>query len=366
MASPTSITTEAVNAALDHVVDPDLRRSITELEMVRAVVARTDQVIVSLAVPVAGYPHLEALRAAVHEALAPLDAGDVRVDATVMDDEARERLRSRLAVRGAGVATLASARIFAVASGKGGVGKSTVAANLAVALAGAGRRVALLDADVWGFSIPRLLGLTRSPLVLGSLLVPVPAYGVDVVSVGLLTEETTPVIWRGPMLHKMLEQFVADVYWDEPDILVIDMPPGTGDVALSISRLLPDSELIVVTTPQATAYRVAQRAAAMARRVGLRVAGVVENMSWFTAPDGARHELWGRGGGEVLAAELGVPLLGQIPFDPVLREAGDAGVPVAVADPRSAAAQVIDSVAAELAAQRPTRIRRRELRIIQS
>jgi ATP-binding protein involved in chromosome partitioning len=366
MASPTSITTEAVNAALDRVVDPDLRRSITELEMVRAVVARTDQVIVSLSVPVVGYPHLEALRAAVKEALAPLNAGEVRVDATVMDDEARERLRGRLAVRGAGLETLASARIFAVASGKGGVGKSTVAANLAVAFAAGGRRVALLDADVWGFSIPRLLGVTRPPLVLDSLLVPVPAYGVDVVSVGLLTEETSPVIWRGPMLHKMLEQFVADVYWDEPEILVVDMPPGTGDVALSISRLLPDSELIVVTTPQATAYRVAQRAAAMARKVGLRVAGVVENMSWFTAPDGARHELWGRGGGEVLAAELDVSLLGQIPFDPLLREAGDAGVPVTVADPHSAAAQAIDSVAAQLIERRPTRIRRPELRVTQA
>jgi ATP-binding protein involved in chromosome partitioning len=366
MATPTSITIEAVNAALDRVMDPGLRRSITELEMVRAVVVHSDQVIVSLGVPVVGYPNLEALCAAVQETLAPLGAGGVRVDATVMDDEARERLRGRLAVRGAGLETLASARIFAVASGKGGVGKSTVAANLAVALAAGGHRVALLDADVWGFSIPRLLGVARAPLVLGSLLVPVPAYGVDVVSVGLLTEETAPVIWRGPMLHKMLEQFVADVYWDEPDILIVDMPPGTGDVALSVARLLPDTELIVVTTPQATAYRVAQRAAAMAGRVGVRVAGVVENMSWFTAPDGARHELWGSGGGELLAAELGVELLGQIPFDPVLREAGDAGVPARMADPLGAAAQAIDSVAAALIARRPRRIRRPELRITQS
>jgi ATP-binding protein involved in chromosome partitioning len=363
-ATPIDLASDAVHAALAAIVDPGLRRPITDLGMVGAVVTHSDQALVSLTMPEIGYPHLSQLRADVIAALQALDVSDVRVDATLMSPDDRARLRDQLAAAGAGADTLASSRILAVGSGKGGVGKSTMAANLAVALASLGRRVGLLDADVWGFSVPRLLGVDRAPLVLDSLLVPVRAHGVDVVSVGLLTEETTPVVWRGPMLHKMLEQLVGNVYWDSPDILIVDMPPGTGDVSISLAGLLPDAELVVVTTPQATAHRVAQRAAAMAGRVGLRVAGVIENMSWFTAADGVRHELYGTGGGELLAAELGIPMLGQVPFDLALREGADGGVPVAVAAPESDAARSIASIAGTLAAQPRSRIRRPELRVM--
>lgn len=361
---PTDLGPERVQAALGAVVDPDLRRPITDLGMVRAVVTRPDHVLVSLAIPAAGYASLGEIRADVVAVIRALGVDDVRIDTTLMTDEDRARLRAHLSAEGSGSGTLRASRIIAIGSGKGGVGKSTIAANLAVSLAALGSRVGLLDADVWGFSVPRLLGIERPPLVLDSLLVPVRAHGVDVVSVGLLTEETTPVVWRGPMLHKMLEQLVGDVYWNRPDVLVVDMPPGTGDVSLSLARLLPDTELILVTTPQATAHRVAQRAAGMARRLELRVAGVVENMSWFTAPDGTRHELYGAGGGELLAAELGIALLGQVPFDPSLREGADAGLPVAVVAPESEATAALESIAATLAGQPRSRIRRPELEVL--
>jgi ATP-binding protein involved in chromosome partitioning len=280
-----------------------------------------------------------------------------------MSDSDRARLRRRLVEEHPPVEALRGARVLAVASGKGGVGKSSVAANLAVALAVAGRKVSLFDADVWGFSLPRMLGIHRQPLLLDSLLVPVPAHRVSVVSVGLLTEESAPVLWRGPMLHKMLTQFVNDVYWGTPEVVVVDLPPGTGDVPLSLAGLIPDAELLVVTTPQAAAQRVAQRAAYLGRRVGLHVAGVVENMSWFTAPDGTVHELFGAGGGELLARELDVPLLGQVPLDPVVREGCDGGVPVLVGWPDSAAAKAFTALADRVLALRPSRVRLAALRV---
>jgi ATP-binding protein involved in chromosome partitioning len=254
-------------------------------------------------------------------------------------------------------------RIFAVASGKGGVGKSSLAANLAVAMARRGRRVALMDADVWGFSIPRMMGIDRGPIIVDGLLVPLVAHGVRVMSVGLLTEESAPVIWRGPMLHKMLEQFVSDVFWDHPEVLVVDMPPGTGDVSLSLSRLLPDAAVVVVTTPQPAAQRVAQRAAYMARQVKLRVAGVVENMSWFTSNDGERHELFGAGGAALLARELGVPLLGQVALVPAVREGADQGEPIVLRDPGSEASRTLDDIAGQLLDLAPARIRHPQLRV---
>jgi ATP-binding protein involved in chromosome partitioning len=208
-----------------------------------------------------------------------------------------------------------------------------------------------------------MMGISRGPIIVDGLLVPLVAHGVRVMSVGLLTEESAPVIWRGPMLHKMLEQFVADVFWDRPDVLVVDMPPGTGDVSLTLARLLPDAEIVIVTTPQPAAQRVAQRAAYMARQVKLRVAGVVENMSWFTSNDGERHELFGAGGGSLLARELDVPLLGQIALIPALREGADRGQPIVVRDPASEASRALDQIAGRLLELAPGRIRHPALRI---
>jgi ATP-binding protein involved in chromosome partitioning len=258
----------------------------------------------------------------------------------------------------------ASTRVIAVASGKGGVGKSSVTTNLAIALARMGRSVAALDADVWGFSMPRMLGIEHPPeLTDDEVILPPSAHGVRLISMGFFVPEDQAVVWRGPMLHKALEQFLTDVRWDEPDYLVIDMPPGTGDVSLSISQFLPRAEVVIVTTPQPAAQAVAQRAAAMAEKVDLDVVGVVENMSWFRGDDGVHYEIFGSGGGEELATRLGVPLLGRVPLTPALREGGDVGDPIVVADPESEAARVFVDVARQLDAIAPRRIYRKELKI---
>jgi ATP-binding protein involved in chromosome partitioning len=254
-------------------------------------------------------------------------------------------------------------RVIAVSSGKGGVGKSSVTVNLAVALASAGHRVGLLDADVYGFSVPAMLGLAGGPGTSDGKVVPLQAFGIQVMSMGFFVEDDQPVIWRGPMLHKALEQFLVDVDWAAPDFLVVDMPPGTGDVALSMSQYLPASEVYVVTTPQPAAKRVAQRSAYMARKLNLPLRGVIENMSWFSGPDGARHEIFGHGGGAQLAEELGVPLLGQIPLVAAIREGGDAGRPVVAADPSSEAARELRQIAERIVGLGRARVFRQELRI---
>jgi ATP-binding protein involved in chromosome partitioning len=223
--------------------------------------------------------------------------------------------------------------VLLIASGKGGVGKSSVSTNLAVALAARGKSVALVDADVWGFSIPRMLGISHPPQVIDSMLVPPEAHGVRCISMGFFAGEDQAVIWRGPMLHKALEQFLTDVFWDEPDYLLVDLPPGTGDISISIAQFLPRAEVFVVTTPQPAAQRVAQRAAAMAEKVNLQVRGVIENMAWFTGDDGKRYEIFGAGGGQELADKLDVPLVGQVPLLADLREGSDNGRPVAAIDP---------------------------------
>jgi ATP-binding protein involved in chromosome partitioning len=254
-------------------------------------------------------------------------------------------------------------RVLGISSGKGGVGKSSVTVNLAIALARAGHEVGILDADVYGYSVPRMLGLTEAPSIESEQIVPPRAYGVSCVSMGFFVGEDQPVMWRGPMLHKALEQFLVDVAWGEPDYLLVDMPPGTGDVALSMAQYLPRSELFVVTTPQAAAQRVAQKTAYMARKLKLPLRGVIENMSWFTADDGRRYELFGAGGGQSLSDELGVPLLGQIPLVPAVREGGDVGVPVTASDPEGEAALSFRRVADRVAEMGPARIYRSELKI---
>jgi len=377
------VTEAQVIDALRPVEDPELHRSIVDLDMVRQVAIDGGRVDVTVALTVAGCPLRGEITRRVEGAVTALDGVDgINLDFTVMTDDERAVLRTKL--HGDPAATAGSqpahghaegreipfaqpdskTRVLLIASGKGGVGKSSVTSNLAVALSRRGRDVAVVDADVWGFSIPRMLGVEHPPVVIDSMLVPPEGHGVRCISMGFFAAEDQPVIWRGPMLHKALEQFLTDVYWDEPDFLVVDLPPGTGDISISLAQFLPRSEVYVVTTPQPAAQRVAQRAAFMAQKVNLEVKGVIENMSWFTGDDGKRYELFGAGGGEELAHRLGVPLVGRVPLVPELREGGDRGQPIAVVDPDGEAAQVFaqiaDTIDVELA---PTRRYHPELRL---
>ena len=320
-----STTETQVVEALRPVQDPELRRSIVDLDMVAGVAIDGGSVTVTVALTVPGCPLKAEIQRSVDEAVAPLDGVDsVAVEFTVMTDEQREAVRAM--VHGDPSATAGTnpahghaegrevpfgkpgsrTRVLLIASGKGGVGKSSVTANLAVALGHRGNDVAVVDADVWGFSIPRMLGVDQPPTVIDDMLIPPEAHGVRCISMGFFAEEDQPVIWRGPMLHKALEQFLTDVYWDEPDYLLVDLPPGTGDISISLAGFLPTAEMYVVTTPQPVAQKVAQRAAYMAEKVRIGVKGVIENMSWFTGDDGTRYELFGSGGGAELAEQLGV------------------------------------------------------------
>jgi ATP-binding protein involved in chromosome partitioning len=252
-----------------------------------------------------------------------------------------------------------------IASGKGGVGKSSVTTNLAVALAQRGKSVGVLDADVWGFSIPKMLGVDRNPVVLDEMLLPPEANGVRCISIGFFADEDQPVIWRGPMLHKALEQFLTDVYWDEPDFLLVDLPPGTGDVSISLAQMLPRAEMYVVTTPQPAAQRVAQRAGFMANKVNIALKGIIENMAWFTGDDGKRYELFGAGGGDELARVLGVPVLGQVPLMVEMREGADVGAPVVVVNPDSEASRAFAAIAERIDVElAPTRRSHPELKLL--
>ena len=379
------VTKEQVIEALDDVLDPELNRSIVQLEMVRSVdISGRGKVQVEVDLTIEGCPMRQEIQRRVSSAVEVLDGvRSVQVTLGVMTDEQRTRLRSNLI--GDPAATAGSnpsvghsegrevpfadpasrTRTLLVASGKGGVGKSSVTANLAVSLAARGAKTAVVDADVWGFSIPRMLGVDRPPVVIEEMLVPPEAHGVRCISMGFFAREDQPVIWRGPMLHKALEQFLTDVFWDDPDFLLIDLPPGTGDISISLSQFLPRSEVYVVTTPQPAAQRVAQRAAFMAQKVNLEVKGVVENMSWFTGDDGRRYELFGAGGGEELAKRLDVELLGKIPLVPDLRIGCDSGVPLAASDPDSEAGQVFAQIAEAVAVKlAPKRRYNPELRLV--
>src|SRR3954453_2010915 len=357
-----SVTEPQVIDALRPVQDPELHRSIVDLDMVGGVDINGANVAVNVPLTVAGCPLRAELTDRVTNAVTALDGVDhVDVSFGVMTDEQRHALRERLQTGGeahghgqqqapnipfaeAGART----RVLGISSGKGGVGKSSVTVNVAIALARLGHEVGILDADVYGFSVPRMLGIDQQPVVIDQMIVPPVAYDVKCISMGFFAGEDQPVIWRGPMLHKALEQFLTDVYWGEPDFLLVDMPPGTGDIALSVAQFMPRSEVFVVTTPQPAAQRVARLSALMGEKGALPVAGVVENMSWFTGDDGTRYELFGSGGGHVLSAELKVPLLARIPLVPQLREGGDNGHPIVTVDPDGEVAQVFAALAEQL------------------
>jgi ATP-binding protein involved in chromosome partitioning len=351
---------DAVHAALATVNDPEIRRPITELDMVESVDIDGSAVRVRILLTVAGCPMRDRLTQDTKAAVgAVADVTEVRVDLGVMSDEQRGGLREKL--RGGQVSREipfakpgSLTRIYAVASGKGGVGKSSVTVNLAAAMAADGLSVGVLDADVYGFSVPRMLGVDRAPTRVDDMILPPISHDVKVISIGMFVPGNQPVVWRGPMLHRALEQFLTDVFWGDLDVLLLDLPPGTGDIAISTAQLLPTAEILVVTTPQQAAAEVAERAGSIALQTKQQVVGVVENMSWLEQPDGTRLELFGSGGGQAVAESLGqsigspVPLLGQIPLDVSLREGGDGGVPVVLSNPDSAAAQALTQVARTL------------------
>ncbi|MBN9758640.1 Mrp protein [Pseudonocardia sp. Ae406_Ps2] len=359
--SSTSTVVEAVRAALGTVEDPEIHKPITELGMVKSVDVSADGLAhVGVYLTVAGCPMRETITSRVTEAVSKVPGVErVEVELDVMSDEQRTQLRRSL--RGDAdepVIPFAQpgslTRVFCVASGKGGVGKSSVTVNLAAAMARRGLKVGVVDADIYGHSIPRMIGAADRPTKIENMIMPPQSHGVKVISIGMFTDGNTPVVWRGPMLHRALQQFLADVFWGDLDVLLLDLPPGTGDVAISTAQLVPNAELLVVTTPQQAAAEVAERAGSISTQTRQRLAGVVENMSWMEMPDGSRNEIFGSGGGQTVADSLSltvgttVPLLGQIPLDVALREGGDAGTPIVLGKPESAAAQALDAIAEKL------------------
>jgi len=377
-----TVTEAAVVEALRPVQDPELHRSIVDLGMVRSTVIDGGHVEVGIDLTIAGCPLRNQIQTEVTEAVQALDGvGVVTIDFGVMNDEQRAKVREL--VHGNPAATAGSqaahghaegraipfsqpgnrTRVLLIASGKGGVGKSSVTANLGIALAQQGKSVAVVDADVWGFSIPRMLGVEHPPTVIDDMIVPPETHGVRCISMGFFAQEDQPVIWRGPMLHKALEQFLTDVYWNEPDFLLIDLPPGTGDISLSLAQFLPLSEAYIVTTPNPAAQKVAQRSAFMFQQVNIEVKGVIENMSWFTGDDGKQYPLFGAGGGRDLADRLEVDLIAQVPMTIPMREGSDQGRPVMALDPANEASQAFTEMAEWVLAHAPSKRTHPELKI---
>ncbi len=346
---------QEISKALEVVIDPELRRSIVELDMVRSIDVSANGVVdvtVSLTTP--GCPIKGHFQTAVAQAVSALEGvTHCNVYFDVLDDTQKAALQQKLGRGSLPDGALAQvANVLCVGSGKGGVGKSTLTANLAATLAAEGKRVGILDADVWGYSIPRMYGLgsTRPPVSPERKIVPLQAHGVKVMSIGFFVAEDAAVVWRGPMLHKALTQFLQDVDWGALDHLLIDLPPGTGDVSMTLAQLLPQAQFAIVTTPQPTAQRVARRSAEMAHKVNLEICGIIENMSGFTTPSGERFQIFGEGGGQELADELDVPLLGKVPLTMPLREHADSGVPLVIEDPDDPASQAIRHAARGLIA----------------
>jgi ATP-binding protein involved in chromosome partitioning len=358
------VTQDQVRAALRNVLDPEIGKPIEDLGMLHDIeISEDGDVRVHVLLTVAGCPLKETINRDVTGAVAPLEGvRGVQVELTPMSEEQRQGLVSQL--RGGHPEertffTEGDTEVIAVASGKGGVGKSSVTANLAAALAAEGHQVGVLDADVWGFSIPRMMGVSGRPVAFNDMILPLESHGVRVISMGFFVSDETPVIWRGPMLHKALQQFLGDVYWGELDFLLIDMPPGTGDVSLSLASFLPGGSMVVVTTPQDAASKVAERAGRMAQHpnVKLKLLGVIENMSGFVCPHcGEITDLFGIGGGQKTADALGVPYLGGVPMQVSLREGADQGHPVVITEPDSPAAQALRGIAGDLAKRSRTRI----------
>jgi ATP-binding protein involved in chromosome partitioning len=351
------VTEDQVRQALRNVLDPEIGKPIEDIGMLQGIEVNDGSVRVHVLITIEGCPLKDRITSDVTDALRPLGVERVDVELSPMSEQQRAELVTRL--RGSAAAAPQQQRQFfvgtdttviAVASGKGGVGKSSITVNLACALAAEGHRVGVLDADVWGFSVPRMIGVTGQPVGFNNMILPLESHGVKVISMGFFVPEETPVIWRGPMLHKAIEQFLGDVYWGELDFLLADLPPGTGDVSISLASFLPGASMLVVTTPQEAARKVAERAGKMAERTNLRPLGVIENMSWFACPHcGERTSIFGTGGGQEAADTLGVPLLAQVPLMPDLREGGDEGRPIVVTDPDSPAGQALRDAARRVA-----------------
>jgi len=356
-------TPDQVMDALAGVSDPDVDKPITEMGLVDGVEVDGGSVRVDLLLTTPGHPAKDQLSRAVGQAVTALDdVADVKVQLRAMTDEQRAAYVSRVRPQaptpgGDPVIPFAQmdsdTKVLAVASGKGGVGKSSITTNLAVALARMGKKVGILDADIWGYSIPRMMGVTGRPTAFESMVMPLRAHGCKVISIGFFVDAERPVIWRGPMLHRALQQFLADVFWGDLDFLLCDLPPGTGDIAISLAQMLPNADMLVVTTPQQAAQRVALRAGQVTAQTGMNIGGVIENMAVFVAPDtGKEYRIFGEGGGKLLAAELDTELLGSIPIDPRLREGADAGTPLVLSHPDSPASMALTGIAERLAQQK--------------
>lgn len=358
------VTESAVRSALSRVEDPELNRSITDLGMVKSIDIDGSSVAVEIYLTIAGCPMKTHLTESTREAALGVEGvEDVTVTTDVMSDEQRREIRIK--VRGESAEPVipfaqpdSTTRVYAVASGKGGVGKSSVTVNLAVALAQRGLNVGIVDADIYGHSVPHLMGSTDKPHQVDEMIMPLQAHGVKLISIGHFVDDNSPVVWRGPMLHRAIQQFLGDVFWGDLDILLLDLPPGTGDVAISVAQLVPNAELLIVTTPQVAAAEVAERAGSISQQTRQRIGGVIENMSWMDLPDGSRMEPFGSGGGQFVTDRLSqltgseIPLLGQIPLDPNLRVGGDVGNPIVKAEPQAEVTSAFGKIADQLAKRR--------------
>ncbi|AIU32433.1 MULTISPECIES: Mrp/NBP35 family ATP-binding protein [Corynebacterium] len=364
MTTQHNLSESTVRAALARVEDPEIGRPITEIGMVKSIVINGNDIHVEIYLTIAACPMKNTLTENTRAVLEELPGvGEVSVSTDVMSDDQRRELRQTL--RGSTEEPVipfaqpdSTTRVFAVASGKGGVGKSSMTVNLATALASKGLKVGVLDADIYGHSVPGMMGSEDRPHAVDDMIMPPQAHGVKLISIAHFVEGNAPVVWRGPMLHRAIQQFLADVFWGDLDILLLDLPPGTGDIAISVAQLVPNAELLVVTTPQAAAAEVAERAGSISIQTHQRIVGVIENMSAMVLPDGTVMDVFGSGGGEAMAERLrtltgaNVPLLGSVPLDPRLREGGDAGVPLALGAPDSPAGQAIHAIADKLVVRR--------------